>query len=128
MKIRAYVLGFLALATMCAPADAQEARPESGIGYPSVAAALAALRARSDVIINEQGGWTIVNDSPNKTIWSFTPPGHPAHPAAVKRVDVERDSAVYIDMSALCGAEKRACDQLVEDFKALNQQMTQAIQ
>jgi hypothetical protein len=93
-----------------------------------VEAALAALRARADVNISEQGGWTIVNDSPNKTIWSFTPPNHPAHPAAVKRVVVEKAGAIYIDMSALCGAEKRACDQLVEDFKALNQKMSQAIQ
>jgi hypothetical protein len=129
MRIRACTVGFvLALGSICAPARAQETRPASDIGYPSVAAALEALRARPDVSISEQDGWTIVNDAPNNTVWSFTPPGHPAHPAAVKRVVVEKAGAIYIDMSALCGAEKRACDQLVEEFKALNQKTAQAVQ
>jgi hypothetical protein len=55
-------------------ASAQDGR---GIGYPTVAAALEALRARSDVRISVQGGWTIVDDRSADTLWSFTASGHP---------------------------------------------------
>lgn len=99
---------------------------EGSIGYPTVAAALAALKARSDLNVSEQGGWTIVNDAANKTVWSFTPPGHPAHPTAVKRAVVEKGEAIHIDMSALCQADKSACDRLMDEFRALNQRMAQS--
>lgn len=99
---------------------------EGSIGYSTVAAALAALKARSDLNVSEQGGWTIVNDAANKTVWSFTPPGHPAHPTAVKRAVVEKGEAIHIDMSALCQAEKSACDRLMDEFRALNQRMAQS--
>ncbi len=105
-------------------AFAQEGR---GVGYPTVAAALEALKARSDVNISVQGGWTIVNDKPTNTIWSFTPPNHPAHPAVVKRAVVSRDGVVGIDMTALCQASKAACDKLMEEFKALNARMGQSM-
>ena len=101
-------------------ASAQEPATARGIGYPTVAAALEALRARSDVKITVQGGWTIVSDPNSNTLWSFTPSGHPAHPAAVKRSTVQKDGSVFIEMSALCQAEKAACDKLIEEFQALN--------
>jgi hypothetical protein len=104
-------------------AFAQQAEPERGIGYPSVAAALEALKARSDVHISHHGEWTIANDARDGAIWSFAPPSHPAHPAVVKRSAVQRDGQVWIDMRALCQAEKAACDKLMEEFKALNQRV-----
>lgn len=114
----------LSLATVCAfsvkAAEAQQSDSGRGIGYPSVAAALEALKARSDVRISVQGGWTIVSDPANKALWSFTPSGHPAHPAAVKRSTVQKDGAVFIDMRALCQAEKHACDKLIAEFRELN--------
>jgi hypothetical protein len=105
-------------------AFAQEGR---GIGYPTVAAALDALRARSDVKISVRGGWTVVDDRPANTFWSFTPPNHPAHPAAVKRTIVPRDGGIYVDMTALCQASKVACDKLITEFKELNERMTQSM-
>jgi hypothetical protein len=42
---------------------------------------LQALRARHDVDISVQGGWTIVNDRANNTLWSFAPEGNPAYRA-----------------------------------------------
>src|SRR5258706_8300644 len=78
---------------------AQEGR---GIGYPTVAAALEALRGRNDVKISVQGGWTIVEDRSANTFWSFTPSNHPAHPAAVKRTIVSREGGIVIEMTALC--------------------------
>jgi hypothetical protein len=105
-------------------AFAQEGR---GIGYPTVAAALEALRARSDVNISVQGGWTIVDDRSANALWSFTPPNHPAHPAAVKRTIVSRDGGIGIDMTALCQAVKAACDNLMAEFKELNKRMSQSM-
>jgi Protein of unknown function (DUF4019) len=102
------------------------AQESSGIGYPTVGAALEALKARSDVKISIQGGWTVVQEPSNGTLWSFTPPGHPAHPSAVKRTVVQRDGQVFIDMKALCQASKPACDELMAQFEKLNRQIAES--
>jgi hypothetical protein len=99
-----------------------------GIGYPTVAAALDALKSKSGATLSVQGGWTIVNDSVANAIWSFTPPDHPAYPAAVRRGLVQRDGGVHMEMTALCQASKAACDQLMEEFKQLNARMAQSMQ
>ena len=97
---------------------------KSPIGYPSVAAALDALRSRSDVKFSKQDdGWIIANDEATTTLWSFTPMDHPAHPAVIKRSVVEQNGATYLDMKGLCQAEKTACDKVMEEFKALNEKM-----
>jgi hypothetical protein len=118
-----------ASAAFSTPADAQQSKSsgQSSIGYPSVAAALDALRAKSNVRISVQGGWTIVDDREDHSIWSFTPSSHPAHPAAVKRTVVEKNGAIYIEMSALCQASKSECDKLIAEFKALNEQMRKSM-
>jgi hypothetical protein len=114
--------------SISAAALAQPGESGQGIGYPSVAAALAALKARSDVNISVKEGWTIVNDPAEKALWSFTPSNHPAHPAAVKRATVERDGQVFINMRALCQAEKSACDKLIAEFQELNQKVIADVQ
>jgi len=96
------------------------------IGYPSVAAALEALRAKSNVKISNEGGWTIVDDRENQTIWSFTSSNHPAHPAAIKRIIVQKGDGIHLEMSALCQAEKPACDKLVAEFQALNDKIRES--
>jgi len=116
----------LFLLTISAPGHAL-AQPASGVGYATVAAALEALKSRGDVSISDQGGWTIIADDPAKAIWSFTPPGHPAHPAVVKRTMVSKDGMVGIEMTALCQAAKAPCDALMEEFKTLNERMRQAM-
>lgn len=97
----------------------QEA-PGDTVGYASVAAALQALRARPDVVISEQHGWIVADDRANNTLWSFTPKGHPAFPAAVKREIVQKKEGIFIDMSVRCEASKQACDNLVVEFQKLN--------
>jgi hypothetical protein len=96
---------------------------KSPIGYPSVQAALEALRARSDVKVTEQDEWIIINDPVSTTLWSFTPMNHPAHPAVIKRSVVENNGGTYLDMKGLCQAEKAACDKLMEEFKEMNEKM-----
>lgn len=107
--------------------ESSQGERESSIGYPSVAAALESLRVRSDVKIREEHGWTVVTDPTANTIWSFTPVGHPAHPAAVKRILIERDGAILMEMKALCQAPKAPCDKLIEDFKVLNEKARRGI-
>jgi hypothetical protein len=99
-----------------------------GIGYPTVAAALGALKARADVTVSDQGGWIIFEDKSSSTFWSFTPPQHPAHPAAVKRTIVSRNGAIALDMKALCQADKGPCDTLIAEFTALNEEMAKQMQ
>lgn len=100
--------------------------PEAGhrtIGYNSVQEALDALKAKPGVRIRQQQGWTIISDKESEKVsalWSFSPEGYPAYPAAVKRITYEKDGEVYIEMKVLCQAPKEPCDALVRDFQALN--------
>jgi hypothetical protein len=99
---------------------------ESSIGYPTIADAIAALRAKPGVQIRVEQGWTIVEDG--RTLWTFTPDGHPAHPTVVKRTVVEDTKGVWMDMDVLCQAAKKPCDALVREFQQLNESTRATIQ
>ena len=73
--------------------------------------------------VSIQSGWTVIEDRANLSMWAFTPAGHPAHPAAIRRVLTEKDGAWFVEMSALCEATKSACDKVVAEFHELNNQM-----
>ncbi len=96
-------------------------------GYPSVEAALSALEARRDVQLSVQAGWIIVSDSSGPTLWSFAPKDHPSYPSVVKRQIVNRPDGAYVDMHIQCEAPKGACDDLVREFQALNEQMARTL-
>jgi hypothetical protein len=97
-------------------------RNSSGIGYPTVAAALADLHSKPGVVFREEGGWTIADDRSRYTLWSFAPEGDPSYPSAVKRTALqETDGSVTMNMNILCEAPQPACDKLAEDFNALNE-------
>ena len=98
--------------------------PHGSIGYLTVAGALADLKMRKGVTISDQGGWTIVSDPGDSTIWSFVPKGHPAWPAVVRRHMFETKIGVDVDMKILCQSTKVACDNLVRAFQSLNAQMS----
>ncbi len=118
----------LLLSTLMSMPLAAAAADGGGVGYPTVAAALEALKSTSGATMSVQGGWTIVNDSASNAIWSFTPPDHPAYPAVVRRGLVQRDGGIHMEMTALCQASKAACGQLMEEFKQLNARMAQSMQ
>lgn len=99
----------------------------NGIGYPSVAAALDALKARGDVTVTVQDGWTIADDKAQGTLWSFTPAGHPAHPAVVRRTLVNNDGQPTIRMNTLCQGGREACDALADEFRRVNSALQQAL-
>ena len=91
----------------------------AAIDYSSVAAARDALRGDPTAQFREQRGWTVVasRERGEAVEWFFTPEGHEAHPAVVKRTAVERDGVGMIDLAALCHAEQVACDRLLDDFR-----------
>ena len=98
----------------------QPAVAESRIGYPSVAAALDAVRAKPGVHTSSQDGWTIIEDGQALTMWSFTPPSDAAHPAVVQRKVVQEGDDIFVDTNILCEGPKPACDQLTARFNDLN--------
>ena len=89
------------------------------IGYATVAGALEALRADPAAQFREQRGWTIVasREGGSPVEWFFTPQGHAAHPAVVKRMAIERGGVGMIDIAALCQTEQDACDLLLDEFR-----------
>ena len=136
----AVILALVFIIPTCSPNQAPKApeptetivaltqEPASTIGYPSVAAALSALREREDVSIAVEDGWTIITEPGGLTIWSFSPPDQPAYPAVARRVFHREEGAWFITMDVRCEAEKAACEQLQRDFEALNEDMREAME
>lgn len=91
-----------------------------GKEQPSVDEIMADLRGRADVTFEDKDGWTVATSEKEKTIWSFTQEGHPAHPAVAQRAPVEENGQIFLRMELTCGAAKEACDRLAADFEALN--------
>ena len=89
------------------------------IGQSTVTGVLESLRGDASAQFREQRGWTVVasREGGEPVEWFFTPEGHPAHPAVVKRTAVERDGVGMIDLAALCQADQAVCDQLLDDFR-----------
>jgi hypothetical protein len=89
------------------------------IDYASVASVLAALRAEPSAQFRSQRGWTVVasREGGDPVEWFFTPEGHEAHPAVVKRTALERDGVGMIDLVALCHVEQFFCDRLLDTFR-----------
>jgi hypothetical protein len=101
----------------------------SGIGYPSVAAALADLHSKPEVIFREEGGWIIAEDRSHYTLWSFATEGDPAYPSAVKRTAVQESGGnVTMSMNILCESNQDACDKLVANFNELNERARDSLQ
>jgi hypothetical protein len=114
--VRTIVIALCALVGQAA--FAQDVAP-ADIPQTNVAAVLESLRADPSAQFGEQRGWTVAASSEDGSPvqWFFTPEGHPAHPAVVKRTALERDGIGVIDLAALCQAEQAACDQLLADFR-----------
>lgn len=96
------------------------------IEYPSVAAALTALKAKPGVELSGQDGWTFIKDG--NVNWSFTPANHYAHPAVGRRELKEQQGSFFVETRILCQAQKTACDRLRDDYALLDKRMNEAIQ
>ena len=101
---------------------AQADKRQSGVGYPTVAAALEAVKAKPGVRVPVQDGWTVMEDRAAMTMWSFTPAGHPAHPTVARReVKQAKDGSISIQQSVLCQAQKPACGKVNAELVELKQ-------
>jgi hypothetical protein len=114
--------------------EATEPIPEDpyaakSLGYTSVAEALESLKAKPDVsvTVTRPDGWTIIQQKEPFAIWSFTPPSHYAYPAVVRRTLERKGSDLYMQMAALCQADKASCDKLIREFNELNERMKQSV-
>ncbi|QKX16504.1 molecular chaperone DnaJ [Microbulbifer sp. YPW1] len=121
------ILVLFAIISVSVTAVASES---SAIGFKTVSEALNSLRQDPQASESTQNGWAIfaTKKNGNYVLWSFSPPEHEAYPAAVKRTVLEREGSISIDIKALCQAEKVACDNLIEEFKQLNERIAQQMQ
>jgi hypothetical protein len=110
-----------------AAAHAQSATdgPRGGIAYASVAEAYDALHAKAGVTFSRNGDWTVANDT-DRSIWSFTPSNHDAHPSVGRRQLLQHQGSFFVKTEILCQARKAACDRLHGDYQQLDQRMTEA--
>jgi hypothetical protein len=121
-----FAFWLLATGTACAQALSPLEESPSAVdklGYPTVAAALEGLKARPGVSVTttKPDGWIIATEPTTKALWSFTPEGHYAYPAVVRREVKQREGGeVYVEMIALCQAAKEPCDRLIREFQELN--------
>ena len=95
----------------------------SDIGYPSPQAAEESLRVKPGVEVRKENTWLVVVDRAENTLWSIALKENPAFPTAVKRMIVEANGVVGMDMRVQCGASKETCDSVVRTFQALNEKV-----
>jgi len=98
---------------------------DSPIGYATIQEAFDALVADPTAIQNEYEGWTSFNQKSDGRyiIWSFTADDHPVHPSVVRREVVKKDGEVFIAMAVLCHSSRFDCDQLIEQFQQINENL-----
>ena len=125
MKLIALILViiFSSCSAVFANENLQKKTP-SKLDFRSVAEAYHSLKNKEGVSVQVKGGWTIMHNSLDGSVWSFTPgKNHPAHPAAVKRTVFKKNGNIFINMKVMCQGTKTACDKLTKDFQALNEQL-----
>jgi hypothetical protein len=72
--------------------------------------------------------YVAISDKAKDTVWTFTVPGHPAHPSVVCRRPVKDGAEVRLQMHVQCAAAEAECQKLVKAFQELNQRMLRDMQ
>ena len=122
MKLLASLACMMA-ACAAAVGHAEEPSGQAGVGYTSVNGALQDLRSKPNVTVQvtKPDGWVIVSDPDSNSYWSFTPDGHYADPAVVRRaIKTASNGEIRIEMTGLCEATKENCDRLMKEFEQMN--------
>jgi len=71
--------------------------------------------------------YVAISDKAKDTVWTFTVPGHPAHPSVVCRRPVQDGADMRLQMNVQCNAAEAECQRLVKAFQELNQRMLQEL-
>ena len=69
-----------------------------------------------------------VTDTTDRKTWTATLPGHPAHPVVVCRHPISTDKGIEIKTEVICQGPKYACDNVVAEFQALNDQIRKQLE
>lgn len=72
--------------------------------------------------------YVAISDKAKDTIWTFTVPGHPAHPSVICRRPVPDGAGMRLDMNVQCNASEAECQKLVKAFQELNQRMMRELE
>lgn len=128
VRPRIFGAASLAAALMTLPALAQDTDRKTAVGYPSVQAAFDALSAKPGVKVSTSNGWTRITDPSTKTVWSFVPKSHAAHPAVIKQHIKQTGREISVSLDALCQAEKVDCDNLWAAATVQNERFKKRLQ
>lgn len=123
-------LAWVMLASTAVVGHAEELNSQAGVLYTSVDEALKGLKTkpRVTVQVTKPDGWVIVSDPNSDSQWSFTPNGHYANPAVVRRaIKTAANGEVAFEMTGLCEATKENCDRLMKEFEQMNTQSRNVI-
>ena len=92
----------------------------------SVAEARALLQADTGTVGTEMDGWWVVQQPSRSAQWSFTPAGHAAHPAVVRRTIVRgADGRRSVVTRLWCEGPAAACQELDESFARSSDRLQQ---
>ncbi|MFV9615074.1 MAG: hypothetical protein ACNYZG_03910 [Gammaproteobacteria bacterium] len=96
---------------------------EDVIDYSSVSETLEKLKKHPSSKISKQDGWLIVSliENGNHVHWFFAPKENAAHPAVVKKTITVKDGSRETVILTLCEAPKQTCDDLIKQFKNINE-------
>lgn len=124
-------LGFFALPAAMAtepgvPASAAAAAEAPAAEPASVAEARLLLQADAGSVGTEMDGWWVVQQPARNAQWSFTPAGHAAHPAVVRRSIVRgADGRRQVVTRLWCEGPAAACQALDQDFARSSDRLQQ---
>lgn len=116
---------------LSASAQAQEFKP-----YPRANITSAQWQAYFDEVREKHGASVqdleeqkllVYTDRATTTIYGFTKPGHPAHPAWVARKPEQRGDSIFIGQIGYFAGSEPPFAQLFKDYLALNEKMKDEI-
>ena len=120
------------LIVTAARAEAQQAASgDSLCGEPTAEPQALYDRLKADSRLREMRRsehYIALENGQDGTLWSFTLPAHPAHPAVVCRRVMERRGIIDIPTAIVCRGPEGACATLKSDFEALNARMIQDLE
>lgn len=131
VAMRTLLLLFALISFTFAAFSQTESEPASGVGFKSVAEAMAALKDKPGVRVTTRSRdqWIIINEAGAKINWSFAPVGHYAYPAVVRReIKVNDDGKLVMQTRALCDSGKSSCERLIAEFNESNRRAYEIIQ
>lgn len=97
------------------------------LGYPSVAAARAALPPWPADACEPGTQLCMVVDPDGSSVWSFTAAGHPAHPAVVRRRILLDDGQVRVQSVGLGEGDPVAFERLMDAFAVLDRALQEEL-